>query len=95
MDGDGMSRRVLKWNVPVDDQWHEIGSGPVVLVACQSSVDTVQVWTDEPDSENIKMRSVRVYGTGHEVPLFDEHLGSVITAMGALVWHAFAAVEPL
>ena len=90
-----MSRAVLKWTVPVDDAPHKIGSGPVVLVACQSSVDTVQVWTDELDVENVKMRSVQVYGTGHDLPLFDDHLGSVITAMGALVWHVYAQAEAL
>lgn len=88
-----MSRRVFKWDVPVDDDWHEIGSGPVVLVACQSRADVVQVWTDEPDSENYKVRAVRVYGTGQPVPLFDEHLGSVVTAMGALVWHVFESAK--
>ena len=82
-----MPRKVLKWDVPVDDQLHEIGSGPVVLVACQHSVDVVSVWTDE-DSENIQMRAAQVYGTGHPVPLFDEHLGSVIPHQ-ALVWHVF------
>jgi hypothetical protein len=90
-----VSHAVLKWNVPVDDDWHEIGAGPVVLVACQSTVDVVQVWTDEGDVESVRRRSVRVYGTGHEVPLFDEHLGSVMTAGGALVWHLFAKTEPL
>lgn len=30
-----MSRRVLKWQIPVDDQHHPIGPGPVVLVTVQ------------------------------------------------------------
>ena len=30
-----MTRRILKWNVPVDDNRHSIGGGPVVHVASQ------------------------------------------------------------
>ena len=86
-------RRVLKWDVPVDDRDHPIGSGPVVHVGCQHGPAVVQVWTDEPDSESVRYRSARVYGTGHEVPLGDSHIGSVIE--GPLVWHVFASTRPI
>lgn len=87
-----MSRRVLKWTVPVDDQWHQVGSGRVVLVDCQTRPHEVQVWTEEPvDSpESLWRRHVRVFGTGHELPPFGEHLGSVMAAGGALVWHLYS-----
>ena len=84
-----MSRRVLKWTVPVDDQWHEIGAGPVVLVACQFTPSQIEVWTEEEDVRGAR-RHVRAYGTGHELSTFGEHLGSVITAGGALVWHVYS-----
>lgn len=86
-----MSRRVLKWTIPVDDRDHPIGGGRVAHVACQSDANTVQVWTDEPDAEQVEIRSARVYGTGQPIPKGDEHLGSTITEDGFLVWHVFAS----
>lgn len=45
--------RILKWAVPVDDQWHPIGPGPVVLVGKspdEPGIRTAYVWTLEPDT---------------------------------------------
>lgn len=83
------ARRVLKWAVPVDDRPHEIGAGPVVLVACQDGPDVVQVWTDESAGGQVETRSARVYGTGQYVPAGGGHLGSVTA--GSLVWHVFGS----
>lgn len=57
--------RVLKWAVAVDDEWHEIGTGEVVLVAPFNSdaewhsleARAVNVWTLEPDADD-PMRAV-------------------------------------
>lgn len=89
-DGSPVSRRVLKWAVPVDDHDHPIGSGPVLHVGMQGSV--VMVWTDEHDSERPIPRSARVYGTGQEVPKDDFGVGSVID--GSFVWHVFVSRMP-
>lgn len=80
-----MSKRVLKWTVPVDDRSHEIGGGPVVGVAAQGAWDEVVVWTEETDPA--PTRTVRVYGTGHEIPEASRHLGSVVA--GIFVWHVY------
>lgn len=81
--------RVLKWNVGVDDRVHEIGSGPVVHVACQGRYDTVQVWTIEA-GDSTPERRVQAFGTGQSLPGdIGPHLGSVLTMNGALVWHLF------
>lgn len=82
--------RVLKWSVPVDDsRAHPIGSGPVLHVACQTSPDSVEVWTlEDPPTA---WRPVRVYGTGQSIPFGWSHIGSAVTAEGALVWHVFEA----
>jgi hypothetical protein len=82
-------KHVLKWSVPVDDKDHPIGGGKVVLVACQSSADVVQVWTEEWVGVDPLVRRARVYGTGQPVPVHDEHVGSALTASGHLVWHVF------
>lgn len=84
-------KRVLKWNVPVDGMPHPIGTGTVVHVECQDpdNAVTVQVWTEEPDVLEQTHRLVRAYGTGH--PIADDltHVGSAVTASGALVWHLY------
>lgn len=88
-----MSRRVLKWQVPVDDRDHPIGGGPVVLVACQNdNAALVQVWTDEANAGDVAdLRSARVFGTGQPILRTDEHIGSVV--VGPLVWHVFASTR--
>ncbi len=83
-----MTRRILKWSIPVDDHDHPIGAGPVVHVACQDHPGTVEVWTDEevPGIGVVDLSSARVYGTGQPLPEHDEVLGSTVVLNG-LVWH--------
>lgn len=92
--GASFRRRILRWNVFVDDRPHRIGSGRVVLVACRSEPDVVEVWTDEtlpegwPATDCESHRAVQVFGTGHQIPPEAGHvLGSAIAHGGALVWH--------
>ena len=62
-------KRVLKWTVPVDDQWHPIGGGEVALVAVQGrpevtprgmsgTVGVVTVWTVETFVEGWEKRQL-------------------------------------
>lgn len=87
--------RALKWSVPVDDRPHKIGTGKVLLVSCQSDPAVVQVWTEEPESPDIvrQDRPVQVFGTGQPIPLPIRHVGSTVTAGGALVWHCYEVRE--
>jgi hypothetical protein len=39
------------------------------------------------------MRLVQVFGTGHPLPYFAEHLGSAVAVNGGLVWHLFSLPE--
>lgn len=84
-----MTRRILKWTIPVDDHDHPIGAGPVVHVDVQGNdTDLVQVWTDEDDAGDIQDAGLaRVYATGQPVPPGDEVLGTVLVLGGSLVWH--------
>jgi hypothetical protein len=87
-----VTRRILKWTIPVDDQRHLIGAGPVVHVDSQSDPTfhdpgAVQVWTDENDSEHVAPTSARVYATGQPIPEDGEVLGTALVLGGALVWH--------
>lgn len=50
---------------------------------------TVQLWAEvNPDAER-ETRRFAIAGTGHPLPPAGHHLGSVITAGGALVWHVY------
>jgi hypothetical protein len=98
-------RRVLRWEVPVDDSWHGIGGGQVLLVDARPlmpgiATPRLEVWTLEelppewPEADPIiPKREVSVFGTGHLLdPQVAQHLGSVIDrgVDGALVWHLFS-----
>jgi len=82
-----MTRRILKWDIPVDDRDHPIGAGPVAHVGCQGgNAGLVTVWTDETDAPaTAAPASARVYGTGQPLPDGDEAAESVIA--GPFVWH--------
>lgn len=95
-------RRVFKWPVPVDDHWHPIGVGKVVLVDSQfGHNDLLHVWTEEecgPDGKMLHSELVRaamVIGTGHVVPDLTEHIGSKVAAGGHLVWHVYVGSQEL
>jgi hypothetical protein len=87
-------QRVLQWEVPVDDEWHEIGAGRVVEVAARAHRerpgDLVEVWTleDYPGTSTADLvkRSATVIGTGHPAPLNTEYLGTAVVPAFALVY---------
>lgn len=92
-----MSNRVLKWVVPVDDQPHTIGGGPILHVGHQGNVNEVVVWTEEPVKDPTHRKAI-VVGTGH--PYEGHAMGSVVhlagsqpspfstdRMLGNLVWH--------
>jgi hypothetical protein len=89
-----MTRRVLKFNFPVDDRWypqsHPPGSTPC-HVACQYDARSVQVWVVEPTvGRELVPYEYRIFGTGH--PVDDdsaEYVGTAVAAGGQLVWHVF------
>lgn len=83
-------QRVLRWEVPVDDEWHEIGAGRVVEVAVRNTRtlderNLVEVWTLEgahpPGTTEPGPRSVIVVGTGHPAPPNTEYLGTAIVPL--------------
>jgi hypothetical protein len=83
--------KVYKWNVPVDDHYHPIGSGKVVHVATLSA-KAVSVWTEHEDGSTAS-RPARVYVTGQPIPDNEEHLGTVITTNGKSAWHVYGGTS--
>lgn len=82
-------KRVFKWTVQVDDEFHPIGGGKIVHVGSQyGDRQSVQVWTEE-DSERPHVRAAIIVGTGHPLPTGYTAVGTVIpvSAGGHLVWH--------
>lgn len=78
--------RVLKWDIPVDGGWHEIGGGACVLVATRRHAGEVQVWTVEGGGPTT---TACVFGTGEPLPSdANFHVGSCLAEPG-LVWHVF------
>lgn len=90
-----MSKRVLKWVVPVDDRRHEIGAGPIVHIGHQGHVSEVVVWTEQDGDGNFKPETVeaQVFATGTPYPNGGTAVGSVIhlpserRVANNLVWH--------
>ena len=92
-------KTVWKFAVPIDDEWHDwpFPADQIVHVDVQSPAPdaAVMVWVemsvDEP--EVVPTTTLRVFGTGHPVPDWALHVGSVVTAGGGLVWHLYLAGE--
>jgi hypothetical protein len=84
-------KRVLKWEVKVDDMPHEVGSGMVVHVECQHGPSIVHVWTEETEESLDRMRTVQIFGTGQPIPITALWLGTTVakSAITTLVWHAY------
>lgn len=82
-----MSRAIFRYEVPVDDQWHEIDlTGPIVYVALRDP-SVVEFWAWHTDGPAVTSE-FRVFGTGHPLPAGPlTYRGSVVTAGGHLVWH--------
>ncbi|WP_047891755.1 hypothetical protein [Micromonospora sp. RV43] len=83
-------RRIFRYEVPVDDQWHTRPlSGAIVQVGAQRA-DVVEFWAFHFSGAPQLARRFRVFGTGQPMP--DEagtHVGAVVVAapFGRLVWH--------
>ena len=85
-------RRIIRWEVPVDDHEHELElNGAVLHVDCRD-VKFVEIWTLD-SQEPLETRTFRVFATGQEIPGGWVHVGTALSPghafgpRGALVWH--------
>ena len=89
--------RVLKYPIPIDDQWHDVplAYGPDMYRAMWHigiQDDVVMIWMrphkeDAPTTERLK-----VVGTGHDYDDRDYWVGTVQDPRG-FVWHVIAKGE--
>jgi hypothetical protein len=101
-------RRVLRWDIAIDDQDHDIDpSGPVLHVAGHRHHPTyVEVWTLDPSDEAFwnapigtrlpapgPRRVFRVFGTGQAVPAGYVWRATAERTADGLVWHLFERTD--
>ncbi len=89
-------KTVWKYEVPLDDEWHDMPFSPnrIVHVGAQSAA--VVVWAERFDTDDDPLREptccpLKVFGTGSTIPAGCEHVGSVI--VGAFVWHVYRDIR--
>lgn len=81
-------RQMLRWTVPVDDEWHEfpIASMPVRPVSHGAEVE---FWAESDPEWGLKWE-VRVFGTGRKIPPGAYHADTAARDGNGLVWHLYA-----
>lgn len=81
--------RILRYEVPVDDEWHliTVPRSGVLHVGCRS-LNVVEFWMREHESE---VRAFCVFGTGQPIPTGTAYEGTVVAPGGQLVWHLLSA----
>ncbi len=83
-----MTESIYRYEVPVDDQWHEHPlSGGIVHVAGRRHA-VVEFWARHTGGPTVP-RQFRVFGTGHPMPEGLDHRGAVLD--GPFVWHLMEA----
>jgi hypothetical protein len=82
-------RAVHRYEVPVDDQPHDIEMPRrIVHVDCRSA-DRVEIWAIAGEGAEM-IRTFQVFGTGQPLPASAFHIGTALAGRGgALVWHLF------
>lgn len=89
-----MNRRVLKWNLPIDDEWHAI-PGTLVHAAPGSLVNEVLIWTECLEENGVVstdgQAEYSIFGTGHALPEMAWHLKTVL--MDPFVWHVYFRLD--
>lgn len=86
-------KTVWKFTLDVtDEQTVEMPQGAEILLGGNQrpvNITSLEVWAlVDPDAPLVR-RKFAIHGTGHPVTEGGTHIGSIITAGGALVWHVF------
>ncbi len=82
-----MTARIFRYEVPVDDRWHEFElRADVLAVGCRNPA-VVEFWARHDDDVPAATRRFIVVGTGHGFPSDYRYHGTVVAPGGMLVWH--------
>lgn len=98
--------RILKTDIDVEAGWADYEMGDIVHVAHQKFGHVTVWWWDCVSGQKLQTlptRRLRVYGTGHPIPVFDatrdqmvspRHIGTAVDVGAKLVWHLIEDVLP-
>lgn len=93
-----MTRRILRYEVPIDDRRHTVelkaGAAVVLVAASARHIDRVEFWAEgELDDRTaqpigpLEARTFEVFGTGHSLPDDAVWRGTTGRTPEGLVWH--------
>ncbi|MBD9721966.1 hypothetical protein PV755_09505 [Streptomyces caniscabiei] len=80
-----MDAVVYRFEVPVDDRWHEIPACSTPLHVDCRDPRIVEFWAWRRD--DLPAWHLRVYGTGQPIPDGTKYRGTALAPGGHLVWH--------
>jgi hypothetical protein len=87
-----MTRRVFRYQVPVDDRPHDLTltSGPLhVAAAWPPEGPAVELWAEHDSGVPARGRRFLVVGTGQPLPAGARWAGTCERTRGGLVWHLY------
>lgn len=85
------SKVVYKYDLPIDDEWHALPMGNIVHVGSAVNGVSIRVWIEQRPLESHALQ-YRVFGTGHAIEDFHEHVGTTLD--GRFVWHIYRRCLP-
>ena len=82
--------RIIRYEIHIDDTAQRVPAGKVVLVQAhrRGLGNRLEVWIQVAEGET-QTQTLRVFGTGQEIPAGWHHLGSCVA--GHFVWHVYGA----
>lgn len=81
-------RKVFRYTVPIDDQWHELNLAAAPL-AVAAAGDAVEFWAEDMGPSSRYLGCFRVFGTGHPLPPDALWAGTCTRTAEGLVWHLY------
>lgn len=86
-------KRVLKWPIPIDDQWHEVPALVGGFHVGHQAEGAVTLWAETDLGTETETTRVRVFGTGQPYANTCSYLGLAFDPRG-FVWHLVEATSP-
>lgn len=86
-------KTIYRFEVPIDDQWHEFKLTGHILHVGSRSEGVVEFWAHQIEGNPLETVQLRVFGTGHEMPVASIYRGTTIAPDGYYVWHLVERVD--
>jgi hypothetical protein len=83
-------RRMLRYEIPIDDQPHTIPlSRDPVAVAAVKTRFAVEFWAEDTPGARRAERTFQVFGTGHPLPGDAQWIGTCARSDEGFAWHLY------